>query len=231
MSHNGEILLYVPESVPEDPEQLTEYLRRELLRISGQLETLASGQIDAVHAEPNKQRDGMIRYADGSDWNPGHGEGLYVYFNGLWYPMGVRQLYGSMYTHNASATLTLSVASTDRTITGLLAGPSFGITLQDTERLVVSLSGVYAVKWSLSFAGANPIDEIEAGVVVGSTLQENTTAHRTIGTANDTGNMGGVGYVSASAGQTLALVARNESGANNIIIDHVNFTLEYVDKT
>jgi len=33
---------------------------------------------------PDKLRVGMVRYADGTAWNPGSGEGLYVYKSGGW---------------------------------------------------------------------------------------------------------------------------------------------------
>lgn len=34
-------------------------------------------QLDILHAEPEKRQAGMIVYADGTDWDPGSGEGLY----------------------------------------------------------------------------------------------------------------------------------------------------------
>ena len=30
---------------------------------------------------PAKPRDGDIRYADGANWNPGSGQGIYVYID------------------------------------------------------------------------------------------------------------------------------------------------------
>ena len=36
------------------------------------------------HAEPDKVFVGLIAYADGTDWNPGSGEGVYVYKTGGW---------------------------------------------------------------------------------------------------------------------------------------------------
>lgn len=35
-----------------------------------------------LHAAPERPRTGTIVYADGTDWNPGSGEGLYVYDSG-----------------------------------------------------------------------------------------------------------------------------------------------------
>lgn len=41
-------------------------------------------QFPVLHAAPTKPRVGLVVYADGSDWNPGSGEGLYVYKSGGW---------------------------------------------------------------------------------------------------------------------------------------------------
>jgi hypothetical protein len=38
-----------------------------------------------AHVAPDKPRDLMIRFADGSDWNPGSGRGLYQYYGGAWH--------------------------------------------------------------------------------------------------------------------------------------------------
>lgn len=39
---------------------------------------------EELHVEPEKPRVGRVAYADGTDWNPGSGEGLYVYKSGGW---------------------------------------------------------------------------------------------------------------------------------------------------
>jgi hypothetical protein len=40
------------------------------------------------HVPPGKPREGMLVYADGTDWNPGSGAGYYVYYAGAWHAMG-----------------------------------------------------------------------------------------------------------------------------------------------
>jgi len=78
-------MIYVPESPPVDPKDIPEYLERELRRIS-----TAFSQVhdhEELHAEPPKLHEGMVRYADGSDWNPGSGEGLYVRLSDRWISM------------------------------------------------------------------------------------------------------------------------------------------------
>lgn len=72
---------YQPGDPPADPGQLQRYLREEFLRVKAMFDALAAGHLDKSYAPPAKPRDGDIRYADGVQWNPGSGAGLY-YFNG-----------------------------------------------------------------------------------------------------------------------------------------------------
>lgn len=46
---------------------------------------IADGNYDVTYVAPAKPRQGDIRFADGTDWNPGSGEGLYIYLSaGSW---------------------------------------------------------------------------------------------------------------------------------------------------
>lgn len=69
---------YIPEYPPR--ENLAEYVFRELARISAELDKTADFEV--LHAEPARLYEGMVRYADGTDWNPGSGAGVYVYKSG-----------------------------------------------------------------------------------------------------------------------------------------------------
>lgn len=40
------------------------------------------------HAVPTKPRDGQIFFADGTDWNPGSGQGFYGYYAGAFHFLG-----------------------------------------------------------------------------------------------------------------------------------------------
>jgi hypothetical protein len=46
-------------------------------------------QLEVQHAEPNADiiKKGMIAYADGTDWDPGSGEGPYFYNGSAWTAM------------------------------------------------------------------------------------------------------------------------------------------------
>ncbi len=40
------------------------------------------------NAEPAKLYDGLIAFADGSNWNPGSGQGFYGYYASAWHFLG-----------------------------------------------------------------------------------------------------------------------------------------------
>lgn len=70
---------------PSDPKQLASYLMQELAKLQ---EALASPvervSYTPLHAAPLKPREGDLACADGTDWNPGSGAGLYEYLSGAW---------------------------------------------------------------------------------------------------------------------------------------------------
>lgn len=72
---------YVPESVPKGAtvDEALSWVLQELQRASNVINNLADGKTITLHAAPEKLIDGMIRKADGTDWNPGAGAGTYVY--------------------------------------------------------------------------------------------------------------------------------------------------------
>lgn len=76
---------YAPGILPQDPASLVRVLGEELQAISAAIQALALGHLDTTTVAPTKPRAGDIRYADGTLWNPGTGEGIY-YFNaaGSW---------------------------------------------------------------------------------------------------------------------------------------------------
>lgn len=45
---------------------------------------MPSFRIEITNVEPSKPDDGDVYYADGVNWNPGAGRGLYAYVSGAW---------------------------------------------------------------------------------------------------------------------------------------------------
>jgi len=80
-----------PNPAPVAPEQLPDYLFNELNRLGDIIFNIDMLQLAKSSVAPGaevvrktKPRDGDIRYADGTDWNPGGGEGIYAFFNDAW---------------------------------------------------------------------------------------------------------------------------------------------------
>lgn len=84
---------YFPGIVPADISDinvLRRYLREEFERIANVITQLAAGHFDVTYAPPAKPRNGDVRLADGTIWNPGTGRGFYWYdeIGGVWTFLG-----------------------------------------------------------------------------------------------------------------------------------------------
>lgn len=75
---------YAPNPAPYDTSDLPRYLYTELERIAAAINLLALGHLDVTYVSPEKPRQGDIRYADGTQWNPGSGAGMYYYNGTAW---------------------------------------------------------------------------------------------------------------------------------------------------
>lgn len=79
-------MAYAPDPPPDQVS--TEYILRELLRISAQFDLIIQGRfLEAQAVAPAKPREGMLVVADGTNWNPGSGKGAYEYLNGAWHKL------------------------------------------------------------------------------------------------------------------------------------------------
>jgi hypothetical protein len=75
---------WTPNPAPINNDQLSDYLFHELNRLSDIIFNLDVFRLEETNVEPVKPRNGDIRYADGTNWNPGSGEGIYAYTNDAW---------------------------------------------------------------------------------------------------------------------------------------------------
>lgn len=64
--------------------ELSQWVERELGRVGTYFTNFDLVQYNILHVAPQKPREGAVAIADGADWNPGSGGGIYIYFNGLW---------------------------------------------------------------------------------------------------------------------------------------------------
>jgi len=79
--------------VPTDPPagNLREWLVEQLQRLG---EGAGEFQLDVLHVAPAKPREGLVVMADGTDWNPGAGKGVYVYYSSAWHYMTTAPTWG-----------------------------------------------------------------------------------------------------------------------------------------
>lgn len=76
---------YAPEAPPITLEpELQEYLQRELSRIGDSVRRTSEVVLGKQNIAPTKPEDGIIIYADGTNFNPGSGAGIYAYINGVY---------------------------------------------------------------------------------------------------------------------------------------------------
>jgi len=74
-----------PNPAPVSSEELPDYLYNELNRLGEIIFNLNTFRLEETNVAPTKPRNGDIRYADGTNWNPGGtGEGIYAYTNDAW---------------------------------------------------------------------------------------------------------------------------------------------------
>lgn len=83
---------YVPGIFPtggsDEMQALKRFLREELVRVQAAFESVADGNLEVTTVAPEKPRDGMVRRADGTNWNPGSGAGVYCYYASSWHFLG-----------------------------------------------------------------------------------------------------------------------------------------------
>ena len=66
------------------PEAVERWARDEFETLSRMFTTGQVVQFQVLHVEPERPRQGMVVFADGTNWDPSDGEGLYVYKSGGW---------------------------------------------------------------------------------------------------------------------------------------------------
>lgn len=77
------------EQTPQTTEEVVEYLQRVMPQVAQGLRLFDDSLLNKTHVEPDKTEDGMVRYADGSDWNPGEGQGYYFHDGSSWTKLAV----------------------------------------------------------------------------------------------------------------------------------------------
>jgi len=70
--------------MPDITTQLEAPTSHEVQELQRRLDELEESFFKVTFVPPIKPRETMIRFADGTSWNPGAGRGLYQYVSGAW---------------------------------------------------------------------------------------------------------------------------------------------------
>lgn len=79
---------YIMTARPLEQKAIESWVEDNFLMIEAALRLLSQGFLPKTYVAPAKPFDGMKRYADGTEWNPGGGEGEYIYYAGAWHKCG-----------------------------------------------------------------------------------------------------------------------------------------------
>ena len=84
--------MYSPKPAPFNPDvaALSSYVGDEFQSVAqAQNDSVDFAQLNVLHAEPARLREGLVVCADGTDWQPlGAGGGFFGYFGGAWVKLG-----------------------------------------------------------------------------------------------------------------------------------------------
>lgn len=80
---------YVPTRAPQVPPgsdlaRVVQWVDREMRAIAASQTDMPVLELRTIDAPPPNPREGMIVFADGTNWNPGAGKGTYVFKGGAW---------------------------------------------------------------------------------------------------------------------------------------------------
>jgi hypothetical protein len=80
--------MYKPQSPPASPAELTRYVYEELQSVSAVFALGLAQRVEFLNNPPEKPREGMVYGADGTNWNPGAGKGVYAFYSNVWNKLG-----------------------------------------------------------------------------------------------------------------------------------------------
>lgn len=177
---------YTKSPVPSNPEDIPAYLQAELDKISAVIGNIANGHIEVSNVEPPKPREGDLRYADGTNWNPGQGNNFYYFDGTVWRAYTGGSGAGDFANFGSAVDQTAAAINTAYPIAWDLTGPKQGISLNgsDTSKIEFTHAGTYYISYvgTVSSSSAstktieiwprvNGVDIANSGIV--STSHEN----------------------------------------------------------
>lgn len=82
--------MYVPKLAPggDSVDDLEKWATQEFQEIQKSLSVQDFLVLKEYHEPPAKYKNGLVVLADGTDWDPGSGAGVYCYYGNAWNKLG-----------------------------------------------------------------------------------------------------------------------------------------------
>lgn len=141
---------WTPNPAPSSNEKLSDYLFHELNRLSDVIFNIDVMRLEQTNQTVDKARDGDIRYADGTNWNPGQGQNLYYYNGTNWIAFAGGSGAGSYAEFFDTSQQTVASINTAYPITWNGTDVTDGVSLNvsDTSKMEFTYGGIYHVDMS-----------------------------------------------------------------------------------
>jgi hypothetical protein len=205
---------YTPNPVPDNPEDLPQYLLQEFQKIQAALEENPIAFIEEKNVEPSRVKQGDIVYADGTNWNPGQGENLYYYDGSVWRAFAGGSGAGDFAQIADTTQQTISSADTAQAVTWNTLVSSQGITINgvDTSKIEFSKTGKYFIDFSALVHSNNASDkDIYFFPKISGTDIAGSGIFNTIHSNNHEKTLSKAGIFNITAGQYLQVMMASDS--------------------
>lgn len=151
--------------------------------------------------------------------------------------------HGNMYGFEITETVTITSANQWEEVTGsMTGGHTLSTTFQNNHEIEVTNEGKYGIAWSLScqttaaqqeLMGSVTINSADAGVAKNSesACAKSAANHQTTVVANKSIGLAGSTICDLSAGDVISFIVMNETGTQNITIEHATFRIDMLGGT
>lgn len=168
-----------PSTAPESPREFQIWMLDELRHISDAVSEIETDEVllKEWNVEPEKLYNGLVAYADGTNWNPGSGRGVYAYQDGAWVKLG-----GS-----AGVKLCLESANTPALPALAFGDCDTGFFEPSDDQIGVSINGILELIFDVNGMRANvnggQVRNVNAGSAVPTLIPNHTDPNTGISSA------------------------------------------------
>lgn len=168
--------------------------------------------------------NGVIKWMDDEDYFDFQDDIVFTNNGGL--------VFGGMGQENIPTTVTIGTIGLAVIVDGMSVHQVNNVTFQNNQELKVGAAGMYQIVWSVSFNMASGSgQEVEGRIGVNGTPQAQGSAHRKIGTGNDTGNMCGSAILDLAVDDLITIMVENDSTTVDVVVSHASLVLTQVGGT